>query len=78
MTEHIEGLEDIEGLPTVIGWLVILDGREARANGDGVILFTDYGQALQERGYMDTCEPATAADVERARRRFGGRGGSGR
>ena len=72
----IEGLEVIEGPAPVVGWLVILDGREAKANADGPILFSDYGQAQRERGYMDTCEPATAADVERARRlaRRNGRG----
>ena len=83
----IEGLEHIEGPAPVIGWLIWKDGLEPLWDTDGPLVFTDYTEALAKRGLLDTCEPATAADVERARvlygqyrarRRFGAKNKNGR
>ena len=62
--------EDIKGLAPVVGWLVIVNGLRAMWDTDGPRLFTGYQEAQRARGWLDTCEPATAADVERWRRQF--------
>ena len=71
MSEIVEGLEHIEGPAPVIGWLIWKDGLAPLWDTTGPLLFTDYAEAVKRRGMLDTCEPVTLADVERARRRFG-------
>ena len=77
ITEDIEGLADIEGLPTVIGFLVIVDGLKPKWDGTGPKVFATYQAAQAAADWLDVVSPSTAADVERWRRRFDGGRGSG-